>query len=58
MSQCLESLGLQEFTARLMDHGFDRLCDILCLDDDDLAMLIPDELTKAKYKTALHQGNS
>ncbi|KAJ7357639.1 hypothetical protein OS493_023770 [Desmophyllum pertusum] len=55
VSQCLESLGLQEFTARLMDHGFDRLCDILCLDDDDLAMLIPDELTKAKYKTALHQ---
>lgn len=57
MSQCLELLGLQEFGTELVNRGFDRLHDILRLDDDDFAMLISDEEIKAKYKTALHQGN-
>lgn len=57
MRQYLESIGLQDFCVQLENHGFDRLNDILCLDDDDLAMLIPDEESKTKYKTALRQGN-
>ncbi|KAL9973116.1 hypothetical protein ACROYT_G019531 [Oculina patagonica] len=55
VSQCLELLGLQEFGSVLAKNGFDRLHDILRLDDDDFAMLISDEEIKAKYKTALHQ---
>lgn len=58
MSQCLELLSLQEFAPQLMDHGFDRLHDILCLDQDDFAMLIRDEEMKTRYKTALQQGNN
>lgn len=58
MSHCLGLLGLQEFGAQLVNHGFDRLHDILSLDDDDFAMLISDEEIKAKYKTALHQGKT
>ena len=59
MSQCLELLGLQEFATQLEDHGFDRLNDILCLDDKDFALLlIPDEEIKTRYKTALQQGNN
>lgn len=58
VSQCLEMLGLQEFAPQLMDQGFDRLHDILSLDEDDFAMLIRDEEVKARYKTALQQGNN
>lgn len=58
MSHCLGLLGLQEFGAQLVNHGFDRLHDILRLDDDDFAMLISDEEIKAKCKTALHQGKT
>lgn len=58
VSQCLELLGLQEFASQLEDLGFDRLYDILCLDDDDFAKLICDEEIKARYKTALQQGNN
>ena len=57
VSQCLELLGLQEFAPQLMDQGFDRLHDILSLDEDDFAMLIRDEEVKTRYKTALQQGN-
>lgn len=55
--QCLELLGLQEFAVQLVDLGFDRLHDILCLDEDDFAKLICDEEIKTRYKTALQQGN-
>jgi len=58
VSQCLEMLGLQEFAPQLMDQGFDRLHDILSLDEDDFAMLIRDEEVQTRYKTALQQGNS
>lgn len=58
MSQCLELLGLQEFATQLEDHGFDRLHDILGLDDNDFAILIPDGEIKTRYKTALQQGNN
>ena len=57
VSQCLELLGLQEFGAELVNLGFDRLNDILCLDEEDFAKLTSDEDVKAKYRTALHQGN-
>lgn len=57
VSQCLEMLGLQEFAPQLMDQGFDRLHDILSLDEDDFAMLIRDEEVQTRYKTALQQGN-
>lgn len=57
MSQCLELLGLQEFGAELVNLGFDRLYDILRLDEEDFAKLTSDENIKAKYKTALQQGN-
>ena len=56
VSQCLESLGLQEFVSRFLERGFDRMRDILCLDDEDLTMLVPDEKLQANYKTALHKG--
>ena len=58
VSQCLELLGLQEVAPQLVDLGLDRLHDILCLDEDDFAKLICDEEIKAKYKTALQQGNN
>lgn len=58
VSQCLELLGLQEFAPQLEDLGFDRLQDILCLDEDDFAKLICDEEIKTRYKTALQQGNN
>jgi len=57
VSQCFELLGLQEFAHQLMDHGFDQLHDVLCLDEDDFAMLIDDEEIKTRYKTALQEGN-
>ena len=56
VSQFLEYLGLQEFISRFKEHGFDRVRDVLCLDDEDLAMLIPDEMQQASYITALHKG--
>lgn len=58
VSQCLEMLGLQEFAPQLMDQGYDRLHDILSLDEDDFAMLIRDEEVQTRYKTALQQGNN
>ena len=58
VSQCLELLGLQEFAPQLEDLGFDRLQDILCLDEDDFAKLICDEEIKTRYKTAQQQGNN
>ena len=58
VSQCLKLLGLQEFAPQLMDHGFDQLHDILCLDEEDFAMLIRDEEISTRYKTALQQGNN
>lgn len=58
ISQVLESLGLQELLSGFMERGFDRVCDILCLDQEDLAMLIPDEKQQASFMTALQQGKS
>lgn len=56
VSQFLEYLGLQDFISRFLEHGFDRVCDVLCLDDEDLAILIPDEKKQVSYITALHKG--
>ena len=56
MSQFLESLGLHEFTPRFMKHGFDRVQDVLCLDDQDLVLVIPDEKKRGNFITTLRKG--
>lgn len=56
MRQFLESLGLQEFFPRFTEHGFDLVQDVFRLEDEDLAMLIPDEKHQANFRAALHKG--
>lgn len=56
MSQFLESLGLHEFTPSFMKHGFDRVQDVLCLDDQDLALVIPDEKKRGNFIKTLRKG--
>lgn len=56
MRQVLETLGLQEFVSRFIERGFNRVHDVFCLDDEDLAMLIPDEKKQANYIASLHKG--
>ncbi|XP_015770291.1 PREDICTED: ankyrin repeat and SAM domain-containing protein 1A-like isoform X2 [Acropora digitifera] len=55
VSQFLESLGLQEFTPSFMKHGFDRVQDVLCLDDQDLALVIPDEKKRGNFIKTLRK---
>ncbi|XP_068701385.1 ankyrin repeat and SAM domain-containing protein 1A-like [Montipora capricornis] len=43
VSQFLESLGLQEFAPGFIKHGFDRVQDLFCLDNQDAALVIPDD---------------
>ena len=57
MRHYLESVGLREICLQLEGHGFNQLSDILSMDDEDLAAVIPDDESKKKFKTALHQGN-
>ncbi|CAH3125948.1 unnamed protein product [Pocillopora meandrina] len=55
MRHYLESVGLREICLQLEGHGFNQLSDILSMDDDDLAAVIPDDESKKKFKTILHQ---
>ncbi|XP_029182756.2 uncharacterized protein LOC114950779 isoform X2 [Acropora millepora] len=55
VSQFLESLGLHEFTPSFMKHGFDRVQDVLCLDDQDLALVIPDEKKRGNFIKTLRK---
>lgn len=57
MRHYLESVGLREIYLQLEGHGFNQLSDILSMDDEDLAAVIPDDESKKKFKTTLHQGN-
>ena len=57
MRHYLESVGLREICLQLEGHGFNQLGDILSMDDEDLAAVIPDDESKKKFKTILHQGN-
>lgn len=57
MRHYLESVGLREICLQLEGHGFNQLSDILSMDDGDLAAVIPDDESKKKFKTTLHQGN-
>ena len=57
MRHYLESVGLREICLHLEGHGFNQLSDILSMDDEDLAAVIPDDESKKKFKTTLHQGN-
>ncbi|XP_022807591.1 uncharacterized protein LOC111344613 [Stylophora pistillata] len=55
MRNYLESVGLREICLKMESHGFNQISDILSMDDEDLAVAIPDEESKMKFKTVLHQ---
>lgn len=56
VSQFLESLGLQEFAPGFIKHGFDRVQDLFCLDNQDAALVIPDDRKREIFIRTLRKG--
>ena len=56
VSQLLKQLGLQDFSSRFSGRGYDRVCDILYLENEDLTSLIQDEKLQSCYRAALQKG--
>lgn len=56
VSQLLKQLGLQDFSSRFSERGYDRVCDILYLENEDLTSIIHDEKLQSSYRAALQKG--
>lgn len=54
--QLLKQLGLQDFSSSFCGCGYDRVCDILYLENEDLITLIHDEKLQSSYRAALQKG--